>query len=147
VKLVGPQMNYGTLPGFNDPVVWLDAFYAAYRAAHGGRDPQIDRLGWHWYDYGLEGQLDRLSGKYHKPFWVTEFANWHTGNGPHIDTVAKQKAQMTDMVRICESRDDVERYAWFTGRMNNDVHFSSLLGGNGQLTELGQHYLSLPFES
>lgn len=147
VKLVGPQMNYGTLPGFSDPVVWLDAFYAAYRSANGGREPQIDRLGWHWYDYGLEGQLDRLSGKYHKPFWVTEFANWHNGNGPHIDTVAKQKAQMTEMVRICETRDDVERYAWFTGRMNNDVHFSSLLGGNGQLTELGQHYISLPFEA
>jgi hypothetical protein len=147
VKIVGPAMNYGTLPGFSDPVVWLDAFYAAYRGAHGGRDPQIDRLAFHWYDYGLEGQLNRLRDQYHKPFWVTEFANWHNAAGPHIDTVAKQKAQMTEMVQICESRDDVERYAWFTGRMSPDPHFSSLLGANGQLTELGRHYVSLPFET
>ncbi|MET0401999.1 MAG: glycosyl hydrolase, partial [Cystobacter sp.] len=33
VKLVGPGMNWGTLEGYSDPVVWLDAFYKAYRAA------------------------------------------------------------------------------------------------------------------
>lgn len=27
VKLVGPAMNWGTMPGYGDPVVWLDAFY------------------------------------------------------------------------------------------------------------------------
>lgn len=144
VKIVGPQITWGTMPGFTDPVVWLDAFYQAYRAAHGGRDPRIDYLGFHWYDYGLGGQLDRLA-RYGKPFWVTEMANWHTGNGPHIDTLAKQKAQMTDMVALCEARTDVFRYAWFTGRWNPDPHFTSLLAAPGVLTELGQHYLSLPF--
>jgi hypothetical protein len=146
VKIVGPAITWGTLAGFEDPVVWMDAFLSAYRNANGGRSPQIDALAFHWYDYGLAGQLDRLK-KYGKPFWVTEFANWHNGNGPHIDTVAKQKAQMTDMVATCESRADVARYAWFTGRWNNDVHFTSLLGANGVLTELGQWYLSLPFDA
>jgi hypothetical protein len=145
VKLVGPAITWGTMSGYADPVVWLDAFYAAYRAASGNRDPQIDYLAFHWYDYGLGAQLDRLT-KYGKPFWVTEFANWHSpADGAQIDTVTKQKVQMTDMVATCESRDDVFRYAWFTGRWNNDVHHSSLLGANGVLTELGQHYLSLPF--
>ena len=144
VKLVGPQLTWGTLSGYNDPVVWLDAFYAAYRGKNGGRDPQIDYLGFHWYDYGLAGQLDRLK-KYGKPFWVTEFANWHNGDGSaQIDSVAKQKAQMADMVATLEARSDVFRYAWFTGRWNNDTHFTSLLGATGQLTELGQYYLSLP---
>jgi hypothetical protein len=146
VKIVGPAITWGTMGGFEDPVVWMDAFYTAYRNAHGGRDPQIDRLAFHWYDYGLAGQLDRLK-KYNKPFWVTEFANWHTGAGPHIDTLDKQKAQMTDMVATCESRDDVERYAWFTGRWNPDPHFTSLLAGTGQLTGLGTHYLSRPFDN
>jgi hypothetical protein len=49
------------------------------------------------------------------------------------------------MVHTCETRTDVFRYAWFTGRWSSDVHFTSLLGGNGALTELGQLYLSLPY--
>jgi hypothetical protein len=145
VKIVGPAITWGTMPGYADPVVWLDAFYAAYQAANNNRDPQIDYIAFHWYDYGLAQQLDRLA-KYGKPFWVTEFANWHSQNdGAQIDTAAKQKAQMTDMVATCESRADVFRYAWFTGRWSNDVHFTSLLGTPGQLTELGQLYLSLPY--
>jgi len=50
------------------------------------------------------------------------------------------------MVRICETRADVFRYAWFTGRWASDAHFTSLLGaGAGELTDLGRLYLSLPF--
>jgi hypothetical protein len=145
VKIVGPQITWGTMTGYTDPVVWMDAFIAAYQAANGGRSPQIDYLAFHWYDYGLSGQLDRLT-KYGKQFWITEFANWHSQNdGAQIDTLAKQEAQMKDMVATCESRADVVRYAWFTGRMSNDVHFTSLLGTAGQLTDLGKLYLSLPY--
>ncbi|MBC7573186.1 MAG: hypothetical protein H7244_02500 [Herminiimonas sp.] len=145
VKIVGPAITWGTMPGYADPVVWLDAFYAAYRNANGARDPQIDYLAFHWYDYGLAGQLDRLS-KYGKKFWVTEFANWHSQNdGAQIDTAAKQAQQMTDMVNLCESRADVFRYAWFTGRWNNDTHATSLLAASGQLTALGKLYVNLPF--
>jgi hypothetical protein len=144
VKIVGPAITWGTYRGYEDPVVWLDAFHAAYRAANNQRDPRIDYLAFHWYDYGLGGQLDRLA-KYGKPFWVTEFANWHGGNdGAQIDTLEKQKAQMTEMVTLLEGRADVARYAWFTGRWPNDTHHASLLGADGQLTELGRHYLSLP---
>jgi hypothetical protein len=144
VKIVGPAITWGTMPGYGDPVVWLDAFLAAYRAANAGRDPQIDHLAFHWYDYGLGAQLDRLA-KYGKPVWVTEFANWHSqADGAQVDTLARQKEQMTDMVAVCESRDDVFRYAWFTGRWDNDTHFTSLLGPSGQLTELGELYVSLP---
>jgi hypothetical protein len=146
VKLVGPAMNWGTMTGYGDPAVWLDAFYAAYRAQNQNRDPQIDYLAFHWYDYGLSAMLDRLA-RFGKPFWVTEFANWHSPiDGVQIDTLDKQKQQMADMVAVCEARPDVFRYAWFTGRMKDDPHFSSLLGADGKLTELGQHYLTLPFQ-
>jgi hypothetical protein len=145
VKIVGPQITWGTMANYADPVTWMDAFIAAYQAANAGRDPKIDYLGFHWYDYGLANQLDRLK-KYGKPFWITEFANWHSQNdGAQIDSLAKQEAQMTDMVATCESRSDVFRYAWFTGRWNNDVHFTSLLSTAGQLTDLGKLYLSLPY--
>lgn len=145
VQIVGPQITYGSEPNYTDPVVWLDAFYAAYESANGGRQPHIDYLGFHWYDYGLDSQLTRLN-KYGKPYWVTEFANWHSNNdGAQIDTLAKQEAQMTDMVNTCETRADVFRYAWFTGRVSPDPHYSSLLAGQGQLTALGQMYLTLPF--
>jgi len=144
VKIVGPAITWGTMTGYQDPVAWLDAFYAAYQAANSGSDPQIDYLAFHWYDYGLSDQLDRLA-KYGKSIWVTEFANWHSQNdGAQITTLAEQEAQMTDMVSTCETRTDVFRYAWFTGRVNPDPHFSSLLGASGQLTGLGTTYLSLP---
>ncbi|WP_374537706.1 glycosyl hydrolase [Chitinimonas taiwanensis] len=145
VQLVGPAITWGTLPGFEDPIVWMDAFLAAYAGANGGRAPRIDYLAFHWYDYGQAGQLDRLA-KYGKPFWVTEFANWHAqADGAQIDTLAKQKQQMSEMVAVCEQRADVFRYAWFTGRWSNDVHHTSLLGGEGRLSELGEHYLAQPF--
>jgi O-glycosyl hydrolase len=146
VKIVGPAMTWGTMPGYEDPVAWLDAFYAAYQAANNNKNPQIDYLAFHWYDYGLEAQLNALT-KYGKPFWVTEFANWHSENdGAQIDTLAGQEAQMTDMVATCEGRSDVFRYAWFTGRLNPDPHFTSLLDATGQLTGLGQLYLTLPWQ-
>jgi len=143
-KIVGPAMTWGTMTGYEDPVVWLDAFYAAYETANNGRQPRIDYLAFHWYDYGLSAQLDRLT-KYGKPFWVTELANWHSqSDGAEVNTLAKQEAQMTDMVATCESRGDVFRYAWYTGRLSPDPHFTSLLGATGQLTDLGKLYLSLP---
>ena len=144
-KIVGPAITWGTMPGYSDPVVWMDAFIAAYQSANAGRSPQIDYLAFHWYDYGLATQLDRLV-KYGKPFWVTEMANWHSGDGAAaIDTLAKQEAQMIDMVKTCEDRADVFRYAWFTGRWGSDAHFTSLLGANGELTALGSLYLAQPF--
>lgn len=144
VKIVGPQITWGNMPNYNDPVAWMDAFYAAYASANGGRKPTIDYLGFHWYDYGLSAQLDRLD-KYNKPIWVTEFANWHSQtDGAQIVTPGEQATQMTSMVATCEGRADVFRYAWFTGRVSPDPHYSSLLAAQGQLTALGQQYITLP---
>ena len=145
-KIVGPAITWGTMAGYGDPITWMDAFILAYKQANGNRMPQIDYLAFHWYDYGLDAQLTRLQ-KYGKPFWVTEMANWHTGDGSAaIDSSIKQQGQMTDMVKTCENRSDVFRYAWFTGRMNNgDPHFTSLFAANsGELTDLGKLYLTLP---
>jgi len=142
VYLVGPAMNWGTMPDFSDPVVWLDTFYSAYRNANGGRDPKIDYLAFHWYDYGLAAQLDRLK-KYGKQIWITEMANWNS----QINSYAKQEAQMREMVNICETRDDVFRYAWFYGRGNlPDSKYTYLFNQTpGSLTQIGKVYISLPY--
>lgn len=143
-QIVGPQITYGTDPAYGNPETWLDAFISAYKSANGGRAPRMDYIGFHWYDYGLAAQLNNLD-KYGKQIWVTEFANWHNGDGSaQIDTLAKQEAQQQDMVNTCETRSDVFRYAWFTGRVSPDPHYDSLLAASGQLTALGQavHYPS-----
>jgi hypothetical protein len=142
VYLVGPAMNWGTMTNYSDPVAWLDAFYAAYKSANGGTLPKIDYLAFHWYDYGLAAQLDRLQ-KYGKQIWITEMANWN----PQINSYQKQAAQMVEMVNICETRTDVFRYAWFIGRGSlPDSKFTYLFNSDpGELNDLGKLYINLPF--
>jgi len=142
IYLVGPAMTWGTLPNYSDPVIWLDDFYTAYRNANDGRDPKIDYLAFHWYDYGLAAQLDRLQ-KYGKKIWITEMANWN----PQINSYLKQAEQMTQMVSICESRDDVFRYAWFIGRGDSfDNKYTYLFNPTpGELNALGKLYIDLPY--
>lgn len=142
IELVGPAMTWGTMTNYSDPVVWLDAFYNAYKTANGGRPPKIDYLAFHWYDYGLAAQLDRLQ-KYGKKIWVTEMANWN----PQINSYQKQAAQMVEMVNLCETRTDVFKYAWFIGRGTYpDGKFTYLFNPSpGELNDLGKLYLSLPY--
>lgn len=140
VYLVGPAMNWGTMTGYADPIVWLDDFYAAYKSANAGREPKIDYLAFHWYDYGLEAQLDRLK-KYGKKIWITEMANWNA----QIDSYQKQIQQMQDMVAICESRDDVFRYAWFIGRGAENKYSNLFNSDPGELNNLGTLYVNLPY--
>jgi len=140
VYLVGPAMNWGTMTNYWDPVVWLDAFYEAYRQANSGNDPKVDYLAFHWYDYGLAGQLDRLQ-KYGKKIWITEMANWNA----NINSYQKQAQQMQEMVALCESRDDVFRYAWFIGRGAEDKYTNLFNPDPGDLNELGKLYISLPY--
>jgi len=144
IALVGPAITWGTMAGFEDPVAWMDAFYEAFMTAE-GREPRIDTLAFHWYDYGLDGQLTNLE-KYGKDFWVTEMANWHIEEYWVIDTPEKQIETMTEMVNICETRADVERYAWFMGRWDPDPHHTSIFGDTpGELTAVGESYLDQPW--
>lgn len=142
IALVGPAITWGTLSDYSDPVAWLDAFYTLYKSANNGREPRIDYLAFHWYDYGLNAQLERLK-KYDKKIWVTEMANWNA----QITSYALQAQQMREMVAICESRADVFRYAWFYGRGTfPDNHFTYLFTANdGELSALGKLYLELPY--
>lgn len=140
IYLVGPAITWGTMANYSDPIIWLDAFYEAYKSTNGGREPKIDYLAFHWYDYGLSSQLDRLQ-KYGKQIWVTEMANWNS----QITSYQKQAEQMKEMVAICESRDDVYRYAWFIGRGAENKYTNLFNANSGELNDLGKYYLTLPY--
>lgn len=46
------------------------------------------------------------------------------------------------MVKTCEKHPKVDRYSWFTGRWKNDIHYTSLLLGDGELSDLGKFYIN-----
>ncbi|SEU19994.1 glycosyl hydrolase [Stigmatella erecta] len=143
LKLVAPAVNYcGDCVSedgvtFTDPVVYLDAFFKACTNC------KVDYIAVHWYacDVSALSWYIGLFKKYNKPIWLTEFA---CGDRPHNEiTLAVQKKYMTDAVNYLENEPAVFRYSWFSGR-NAEIPNINLLGNSGQLTELGQLYVSLP---
>jgi hypothetical protein len=146
LKLVSPAVNYcgdcvseGGVT-FTDPVTYLDAFFAACK------DCRVDAIAVHWYACdvsALKWYISRFT-KYGKPIWLTEFA---CGDRPHDQiTVEVQKKYMVDALDYLENEPAVARYAWFSGR-NNEIPAINLLGGSGQLTDLGRLYVTLPFST
>ncbi|MBW3129676.1 glycosyl hydrolase [Hymenobacter profundi] len=145
LKLVSPAVNYcgdcvaenGTI--YYSPTQYLDAFFAACPTC------QVDYIAVHTYvceEQWLRDKIGELK-KYGKPIWLTEFS---CGDMPqnHI-TLDVQKRYLTAAVNYLENEPAVFRYAWFSGR-NNEIPNINLLGGaSGQLTELGQLYVNLPF--
>lgn len=137
LKLVSPAMNFcGGNCNQTDPIKYLDEFFANCPNC------KVDYIAIHWYDCNpgsLKWYLD-LFKKYNKPLWLTEFA---CGEGTDKSLEA-QKRFMRESVALLENDPMVFRYSWFSGR-NNEIPNINLLGANGQLTELGQLYVSLPF--
>ncbi|ATB38421.1 carbohydrate-binding protein [Cystobacter fuscus] len=143
LKLASPAVNYcGNCVSeggvtFTDPVVYLDAFFARCTNC------QVDYVAVHWYACDLSALkwYIGLFKKYNKPIWLTEFA---CGDRPHDQiTLEVQKKYMTDAVAYLESEPAVFRYSWFSGR-STYIPNVNLLGASGQLTELGNLYVSLP---
>ncbi|WP_218779720.1 glycosyl hydrolase [Hymenobacter crusticola] len=144
LKLVSPAVNYcgdcvsenGTT--YYSPTQYLDAFFAACPSC------QVDYIAVHTYvceEQWLRDKIGELK-KYGKPIWLTEFS---CGDMPHDQiTLDVQKRYLTAAVNYLENEPAVFRYAWFSGR-NSEIPNINLLGANsGQLTELGQLYVSLP---
>ena len=142
LELGSPAVNFSGDPvseggvTFTDPVVYLDAFFAACKGC------KIDFVPVHWYACdvpALKTYIDRIR-KYNKPIWLTEFA---CGDKPRDQITADvQMAYMTAAVKYLENEPAVARYAWFSGR-TKAVPNADLLGSDGQLTELGKLYIEL----
>lgn len=138
LELVSPAPNFcGPAESCHDtsPFDYLDDFFAACTNC------RVDYIAAHWYACdgpALTWYLGELK-KYGKPIWLTEFS---CGDG-NDRSLAKQKQYMQDAVTILEADDAVFRYAWFAGR-TTAIPNVDVLGDDGELTELGELYLSLP---
>lgn len=147
LQLVGPAVNYcgGCVIVDGSPIgspftLWMDMFFDEFRTQF-GREPQMDFTALHWYDYGLEDQVNEMVMRYGKPVWLTEFALWR---GEDWATDALERQWLLDMVAFLEEHPLVHRYAWFTGR-RPDFPKINLLADEGILTPLGQAYINAPY--
>ncbi|HMI88302.1 MAG TPA: glycoside hydrolase family protein [Polyangiaceae bacterium] len=139
MKIISPAVNYcGSPCNETDPFVWLQKFFAACTAC------QVDYVAMHWYactKAALTTTLAKYEQQFGKPLWVTEFSC--------LDEKAKvndadELAYMQEAVAALEADPMVFRYSWFTGRFTSTPPVNLLAPTSGQLTPLGQKYVTLP---
>ncbi len=139
LMLVSPAVNWcgDCVTGVtNDPVDWLDKFFAACPGC------RVDYIAIHSYAPGssaLAGYINKFR-KYGKPLWITEFAPWDPPK-PDFEGVVRY---MKEAIPILENDPIVFRYSWFATRVGSNPDIS-LLGANGTLTKLGQLYAAMGF--
>jgi hypothetical protein len=117
LKIVSPAMNYGTLPDYGDPIVWLDEFFTK----KGVSLDDVSAIAVHCYmpdAAALKMYVERFQ-KYGKPIWMTEFCAWE-----NIASADAQREFMSEAVTYMELDPNVERYAWFIpkGREPVEAH-------------------------
>lgn len=113
--IIAPAMNYGTLPGYSDPIKWLDEFFAC----DGVSLDDVAALALHCYmgsAGAMKGFIDRFD-KYNKPIWMTEFCGWEAP----VNNASDQLNYMSETVLMLENDARVERYAWFLARGNGSI--------------------------
>lgn len=139
LKLVSPAVNWcgDCVDGVsNDPVDWLDKFFAACPGC------KVDYIAIHSYAPGSEALRNYLTKfkKYNKPLWITEFAPWDPPKPDYEGVVTYMK----EAIPILENDPDVFRYSWFATRVGSNPDIN-LLAADGVLTKLGQLYVSMAF--
>jgi RNA polymerase sigma factor (sigma-70 family) len=100
------------------PGGWLDQFMSG-AAARGYR---VNFITLHWYgaDFAtsaavsqLEGYLEAVHARFHKPIWLTEFALANFGGSPQTPSRRQQAAFLTAATAMLARLSYVQRYAWF----------------------------------
>jgi hypothetical protein len=140
MKIVSPAMNYGTLSGYGDPIVWLDEFFTLIPAS------DVDVIAIHCYmanASALAWYVNRFR-KYNKPVWLTEFCAWEKS----ITNANDQLKFMCDAVNYLEADSIIARYAWFIPRSGGAIEsypFMQLLTKTTPyaLTPLGNVYVNM----
>jgi len=139
LKIVSPAVNYcGGGCWETDPFVYLDEFFAACTNC------QVDYVAAHVYSCTADALQDYLTNlkKYGKPIWITEIAcaQWDSAWQNNQQFITDY---MKEAVEILESDPQVFRYAWFSGRTTG-IPMVNVFGNTGQLTDLGQSYVTMP---
>ena len=137
LKLVSPAMNYGTLSGYNDPVKWLDEFFAQPQVSI----DDIYAIAVHCYMSSPNAVKDYIEKfrKYGKPVWLTEFCAWD----PKPSSEETQINYMSTVLDYLECEPLVARYAWFIPRYTggNDPYMRLITNADpGELTAAGKVY-------
>ncbi len=121
---------------------WMKSFMASAQQ----KGYRVDFICVHWYGWSdaqsFLSYLALVHNLYHLPIWVTEFApaDWsgHRGISP---------SQVAEFMRVVlpamEKLDYVQRYAWFSGSVDDAaLGASALFNKDGSLTDLGRLYAS-----
>lgn len=140
LKIISPAMNYGTLAGYSDPIVWLDEFFSLIP------ESDISGIAIHCYmanPASVVWYINRFK-KYNKPIWLTEFCGWESG----IRSASDQMKYMSDVVNYLECDTTVSHYAWFIPRTSGSVDsypYMQLLTKTlpYDLTDLGKVYVGM----
>lgn len=137
LPLVGPAAVHADGP-------WMQRFMAGAIAA----GDRVDYIPIHWYGMpnatAFLGYVRRVHELYHKPIWITEFANvdWSTPHQASKKFTAHDVAQFLRIVLpALNHMSYVMRYAWFSDR-SPALRDSSLFHKDGTLTEAGRVYAS-----
>ncbi len=112
LKVISPAMNYGTLPGYGDPIVWLDEFFRLVPIS------EFEGIAIHCYmswPSATKSYIERFK-KYGKPIWMTEICASEGALTPKV-----QMKYLSDIVNYMESDPMVARYAWFIPRGDEEV--------------------------
>ncbi len=142
LTLVSPAVNFcGGNCQNTDPFEYLDDFFAACQGC------RVDTVAFHIYvgcnpsgDNKAEwliNHVETYKQRFTQPLWLTEFAC------DNATSFAEQEAFLRDAVAYLEDEPRIERYAWFSGRFE-DIPYVDLLGADGELTSLGDAYVSAP---
>ncbi|HUR57845.1 MAG TPA: glycoside hydrolase family protein [Opitutaceae bacterium] len=139
MKIVSPAVNYcGSPCNETDPFMWLQKFFAACTGC------QVDYVAMHWYactKAALTTTLAKYEQQFGKQLWVTEFSCLDEKDKVND---AGELAYMQEAVAALEADPMVFRYAWFTGRFTSTPAVNLFTPTSGQLTPLGQKYVTLP---
>ena len=138
VKLVSPAVNYSPDAPYNNPVAWLDDFFAACPTC------RVDAIAVHFYMPNVEalaGSIEQFY-KYNRPVWLTEWCmDISIGD---VGTADEQRDFLVKSVDWLEQNDHIGRYAWFMERNWNVYPAISMLENNSsRLTALGLVYKSM----
>jgi RNA polymerase sigma factor (sigma-70 family) len=140
MRLGSPAVAYGGDTGNG----WLDRFMTGARQ----KRLRVDFITLHWYGSDFSdaavgqflGYVDAVHRRYGKPIWVTEYGLINFAGSPKYPTGAQAAAFISGSTRGMESRDYVERYAWFGLPAVGDSVAFGLYRDGSTPTEAGRAY-------
>jgi len=145
LKIVSPAMNFGTMYGYWDPLIWFTSFLEQPGVYL--EDMHAIRIHTYMSHAGaLKWYVEQFK-RWGLPIWVTEFSAWYYATSEDF-----QIQFMSEALMYLELNPWVEKYFWFipkggwagTYNENHPYHHLLTVTNPPQLTRLGQVYVNMP---